>query len=131
VIIDASAVVAILLDEPEAGRLVEAIASAPVRRIGAPTLVEAAAVLLARKRANGEIALDTLLERLDIDVVAMEPDAAAMARSAYRRYGKGIGSPGVLNYGDCLSYGIAMALSEPLLCKGDDFAQTDVLLAAY
>ncbi|MHB1225682.1 MAG: type II toxin-antitoxin system VapC family toxin [Gemmatimonadaceae bacterium] len=130
-VIDSSAIVAILFGEPEADRLVHAIASAGSRMIGTPTLVEASAVMLARKGTVGEIALDALLQRLAIDIVAMSAEAAARARSAYQRYGRGIGSPGVLNFGDCLSYGVAMAAGEPLLFKGDDFAMTDVTTAAY
>jgi ribonuclease VapC len=61
----------------------------------------------------------------------MSPEAAAFARTAYARYGKGVGSPGVLNFGDCLSYGVARATGEPLLCKGDDFPLTDVARVAY
>jgi len=87
--------------------------------------------MVARKGPQGAIALDALLERLDIEVVAMSAEAASLARSAYTRYGKGVGSPGVLNYGDCLSYGVAMATGEPLLFKGDDFTQTDVLRVTY
>lgn len=108
-----------------------AIAAAPTRLVGAPTAVEAAAVMIGRKGAQGEIALDALLQRLDIRTIPMTVEAAAHARSAYRRFGKGVGSPSVLNYGDCLSYGVAMALGEPLLFKGDDFPRTDVLAAAY
>lgn len=129
--IDTSALVAILLGEPESERMVAAIAREPVRRIGAPTLVEAAAVMLAKKGPGAEIALDALIQRLGVEVVAMTPEAATAARSAYRRFGKGLGDPAVLNYGDCLSYGIAIATGEPLLCKGDDFGRTDLLLAQY
>ena len=107
----------------------EAIARAAVRVVGAPTLVEAAAVLLARKGSAGEVALDALLQRLDIRVVPMTVEAAAAARSAYHRYGKGVGQPGVLNYGDCLAYGVAMASGDTLLFTGQDFAQTDVVPA--
>lgn len=130
-IIDTSAVIAILLGEPEAPRLVQAIVAAPTRVIAAPALVEASAVLLAKKGRVGEVALDALLQRLDIDVIPMSPAAALAARSAYRRYGKGVGSPGVLNHGDCLSYGVAMAEGDTLLFKGDDFSRTDVLAAEY
>lgn len=130
-VIDTSALVAILLAEPEGSRLVHAIAASTVRQIGAPTLVEVAAVMLARKGPPGEIALDALLRRLDIDVVPMSAAAAAFGRAAYARYGKGVGSPGVLNFGDCLAYGVAMAQREPLLFKGEDFARTDVPAAAY
>lgn len=130
-VIDASALVAILLGEPEAQRLAEAIAADPNRLVGAPTLVEASAVLLGRKGAQGEIALDALLQRLDVRIVPFTAEAATHARSAYRRYGKGVGSPSVLNYGDCLSYGTAVALGEPLLFKGDDFPRTDLTAVDY
>lgn len=130
-VIDASALVAILLGEPEAARFVSAIAADPNRLVGAPTVLEAAAVMLGRKGPQGEIALDALLQRLDIRVVPFTPQAATHARSAYRQYGKGVGSPSVLNYGDCLSYGTALALGEPLLFKGEDFPRTDVPGAAY
>ena len=128
-VLDASALIAILLDESDAPRLVEAIARDPVRLVGAPTLVEAAAVLLARNGSAGEVALDALLQRLDIRVVPMTAEAASAARSAYHRFGKGVGSPGVLNYGDCLAYGVAMASGETLLFTGQDFARTDVVPA--
>lgn len=125
-VIDTSALLAILFSEPEAAALLEAIVAGEPRLIGAPTLVEAAAVMAARKGPQGEVALDALLQRLDIDVIAMSPEAAAFARSGYARYGKGIGSPAVLNYGDCLAYGVARAAGEPLLFKGEDFARTDI-----
>jgi ribonuclease VapC len=128
-VIDTSAIVAILLGEPEADALIATIAAARERVIGAPTLVEAAAILLARKGPAGEVALDALLQRLDIEVVPMSTDAAVAARSAYQRYGKGVGSPGVLNYGDCLAYGVAAASGAPLLFKGNDFPQTDIVAA--
>lgn len=129
--IDTSALLAILFAEPEASRLVRAIAAAETRLVGAPTIVEAAAIMLARKGPAGEIALDALLQRLAVDVVPMSPEAAGAARSAYRRFGKGVGSPGVLNYGDCLAYGVATAEGRPLLFKGDDFPRTDVAVAPY
>lgn len=130
-VIDTSALIAILLGEPEAAALVEAIAADETRLVGAPTLVEASAITVARKGPQGAIALNALLERLDIEVVAMSAEAASLARSAYTRYGKAVGSPGVLDYGDCLSHGVAMATGEPLLFKGDDFTQTDVLRVTH
>jgi len=131
VIIDTSALLAILFDEPEATRLVQAIAAAPTRSVGAPTLVEAAAVMLAKKGPAGEIALDALLQRLTIEVIPMSVDAAVLARRAYHQFGKGMGSPGVLNYGDCLAYGIARAAEAPLLYKGSDLSATDVVGVVY
>ncbi len=130
-VIDTSALIAILFDEPEAARLIRAIAAAPVAIVGAPTLVETGAVMLAKKGGSGGVALDALIQRLGITIEPMSYEAAEFARSAYGRYGKGVGSPGVLNYGDCLSCGVAQALGEPLLFKGDDFSRTDVLKAEY
>ena len=130
-VIDTSALLAILLSEPEAPGLVKAIMSAERAVVGTPSLVEAAAVMLARKGPGGEVALDALLERLGIDSAPFTEDSARLARLAYSRFGKGVGSPGVLNYGDCLAYGMAMASREPLLFKGDDFIKTDVTRANY
>jgi ribonuclease VapC len=130
-VLDTSALLAILLDEPEAPRLVAAIVAANRCVVGAPSVVEAAAILLARYGAAGEVALDALLQRLAITVVPMTPEAAVAARSAYQRYGKGVGRPGVLKYGDCLAYGVAQAAGDALLSKGDDFLRTDIRVAAY
>ena len=130
-VIDTSALVAILLSEPEAPRLVKAIMAAGRAVVGTPSLVEAAAVMLAKKGPGGEVALDALLERLGIESEPFTEDGARPARLAYSRFGKGVGSPAVLNYGDCLAYGMAMASREPLLFKGDDFSKTDVTRAEY
>ena len=130
-LIDTSALVAILLSEAEALALVDAILGADHRFVAAPSLVEASAVMLARKGAGGGIALDALMERLDIGVLAMSEDAARLGRLGYARFGKGVGSPAVLNYGDCLAYGVAMAVGDALLFKGGDFSQTDVIVAVY
>ena len=130
-VIDTSALVTILMGEPEAARMIRAVANDRARLIGAPTLVEAAAVMLSRKGGGGEIALDALLHRLGIDTLAMSEDAARLARLGYARFGRGVGSPGVLNYGDCLAYGVAMAAGQPLLFKGQDFARTDVGVVSY
>lgn len=130
-VIDTSALLAILFAEPEADAMVRALAHDEHRLVGTPTLVEASAVMVARKGNAGEVALDALMERLDLTVVPMSLAAARLARLAYTRYGKGVGDPAVLNYGDCLAYGVAMAEREPLLCKGRDFTQTDVTIVAY
>ena len=130
-VFDTSALVAILLAEPEAPRMLRAVARDETRLVGAPTFVEAAAVLHARKGPGGEVALDALLERMNARVVEMSVPAAKLARLAYGRYGKGVGEPAVLNVGDCLAYGVAMAEREPLLFKGDDFGHTDVEAVEY
>ncbi len=125
-VVDTSALLAILLGEPEAETMVKAMASAEHRVIGAPTLVEASAVMRARKGPGGEFALDALLERLGITVQPFTLDQARMARLGYGRFGRGVGNPPVLHLGDCFSYGTAMALRMPLLFKGNDFRETDV-----
>lgn len=125
-VIDTSVLVAILLSEPEAMTFVEEIAAADRRLVGVPTLVEAAAVMLARKGEEGVIALDALLSRLGIEVVSMTPAAAEFAHEPYGRFGKATGSPGVLNCGAVLSYGVVRAEDEPLLFKGEDCSKTEV-----
>lgn len=130
-VIDTSALVAILFAEPEAERLTVAIARDPVRIVGAPTLVETSAVLRARRGPQGIVALDALVQRLGITIAPLTEQGALHARAAYDRFGKGIGNPGVLNFGDCLSYGMARDTREPLLFKGHDFSCTDVEAVGY
>ncbi len=130
-VLDTSALLAILLAEPEANAMVRAVAAAERRLVGAPTWVEASAVMTARKGSSGEVALDALMDRLEVEVVPLSVAAGRLARLAYSRFGKGVGDPAVLNFGDCLSYGVAVAEREPLLFKGDDFVQTDVNVAGY
>jgi ribonuclease VapC len=100
-VLDTSALVAILLAEPEATPMLRALA------------------------------LDALLERLGARVIEVSLPAAKLARMAYARSGRGVGDPGVLNFGDCLSYGVSMAERQPLLFKGGDCSQTDVEAAVY
>ena len=130
-VFDTSAILSILFAEPEAKAMIRAAAREGVRLIGAPTLVEASAAMRARKGPGGEIALDSLLERTGTQVVPMSLAAAKLARLAYSRWGKGVGNPAVLNLGDCLAYGVAMAEGKALMFKGDDFAKTDVTVLRY
>jgi ribonuclease VapC len=132
VVLDTSALVAILFGEPEAARLEAAVRAAAVREVGAPTYVEAAIVLRARRGPAGLVALDALLAALGIAVVPLTAEGARHARDAYDRYGMGRGvAPAVLNFGDCLAYGVAADRRAALLYKGDDFARTDVAAAPY
>jgi len=124
-ILDTSAVIAVLQDEPEADRLVEALERAPVLRMSAASVVEAGIVLHARYGDHGERELDLLIQRADVEVVPVGARQAELARRAYRRFGKGI-HEAELNYGDCFSYALAVARNEPLLFVGRDFARTDV-----
>ena len=124
-IVDTSAVLAILFGEREARRCDEAIAQAPRCRMSAVSFLEAAIVLESRSGAEAGHELDAFLEAAAIDLAPVTPDQAAAARRAWRRFGKG-NHPAGLNFGDCFSYALAEAVREPLLFKGDDFARTDI-----
>lgn len=124
-VIDTSALMAILLDEPDRPRFTAAIAAGPVRVISAGTLLEAGLVVESRLGEAGGRELDLLLHRADVQVVPVDRAQSELGRAAWRRYGKGR-HPAGLNYGDCFSYALAADRDEPLLFKGDDFAATDV-----
>ena len=128
-VIDTSALLAILLDEPDRRMFSLAIESADRRLLSAASLVEASIVLESRFGDEGVRALDRLLEVAGVEVVAVDRAQALVAREAHRHYGKGRHPPG-LNYGDCFAYALSRTTTEPLLFKGSDFPQTDVLRAA-
>jgi ribonuclease VapC len=126
VIIDTSALVAILRAEHDARRYAESIAVASSRSISAASYVETAVVI---DRSGDPIAsrrLDELLRKAEIRVEPFTREQAEIAREAYRDFGKGSGHPAQLNLGDCFAYALAKAKGEPLLFKGDDFGRTDV-----
>jgi ribonuclease VapC len=125
VVLDSSAVIALIAGEPDAPRLAAALDRLTDRVIGAPTVVETGIVLRARYGARGDLALDAFLQRFDVRVVPVSSREATFAREAHRRYGRGVGSPAVLNYGDCLAHAVSASLGWPLLCVGNDFVQTD------
>ena len=129
-VIDTSALVAILRAEPAAERLALVIHAAPARRISAATLVEVGIVIQRRFGEAGDRELDAVLSELDVETLALTADHAAIARGAYRLFGKGR-HPAGLNFGDCFSYALSRALGEPLLFVGDDFSRTDVDVAPY
>ena len=124
-VIDSSALMAILRGEPEERAFRHAIRTAAIRLLGAATRVESGIVALGRRGEPGLEQLQTLIERLELDVVPLSNDHAKLAVDAFRRFGKGR-HPAALNFGDCFSYALARATGEPLLFKGDDFSQTDV-----
>ncbi|MCG6943350.1 MAG: type II toxin-antitoxin system VapC family toxin [Thiohalocapsa sp.] len=124
-VIDTSALVAILQDEPERRRFNEAIEAAAQRRISTATLVEISIVMEARYGADGVRDLDLFLAEASIEPIAVDAKQAQTAREAFRRFGKGR-HPAGLNFGDCFSYALSRVLDEPLLFKGQDFPQTDV-----
>lgn len=125
-IVDSSAMVAILLDEPERDAFRAAIASASACRISAASYVETGVVVDSADDALLSRRFDELLGRLDIQVVDVTSAQARIARQAYREFGRGSGHPARLNFGDCFSYALAVESGEPLLWKGDAFGHTDV-----
>src|SRR3990170_3643101 len=125
-IIDASALVAILRDEPDARTFAEAIEAASGRRISAATYVEVGAVIDGARDPVASRRVDELLQAAHIVISPVTEDQARIARNAYRDFGKGSGHPAALNLGDCFAYALAKAVGEPLLFKGDGFRQTDV-----
>ena len=127
-VVDTSALVCILLAEPEAGDFAQAIANAPENVISGPTWVEASMVITARLGNEGH---DLLIELLERSRVAVDPCDDALALGAYDAWLKsGRGRhPAGLNFGDCFSYALAKQRAEPLLFKGDDFAKTDIAAA--
>ena len=129
-IVDTSAIVAILRDEPDAGELATAIELADVRRISAATYVETAIVTDSNRSVLLSSSLDSFLGRALISIEPVTIEQARLAREAYRDYGKGRHRTG-LNFGDCLAYALAKDKGEPLLFKGSDFRKTDVEVAEY
>lgn len=128
-IIDTSAIVAILREEADARLFAEAIEATPVRRISAATYVEIGAVIDGARDPVASRLVDSLLATAGIVVEPVTADQARIARDAYRDFGKGSGHPAGLNFGDCFAYALARATGEPLLFKGDDFSRTDVTAA--
>lgn len=126
-VIDTSAMLAILQDEPERGSFAEKVAAAAVCRISAASFVEASMVLESRHGAEGVRLLDLLIESAAVEVVPVDLAQARIARQAFADFGKGR-HPAGLNYGDCFVYALVRQLGEPLLCKGEDFSLTDLAL---
>lgn len=128
-IVDSSAFIAVLLDEPEGAIFRRLLAIEPVR-LSAATLTECGVVLQSRGRADLFELFEGLLHSVRAEVVSVDESIARLAVDAHRRYGRGSQHPAKLNYGDCFSYALAIARDEPLLFKGDDFVHTDVRVAA-
>jgi ribonuclease VapC len=126
-IIDTSAILAILRREPGYDRIRHHLAVSPSTKIGAPTRLEAGMVLVGRLGARGTTALARFLQRNAIETLPFTEAHADVAADAFGRFGKGR-HPAALNFGDCLSYATAYLAREPLLCVGNDFAQTDLPL---
>ena len=129
-VVDTSAIFALLTGEPDADRIAEAMEPDPVRLISAANLVELGIVVESRYGEAGGRELDLLLHRLRIETVAVTFEHAERARVGYRRFGKGRHKAG-LNFGDTFAYALSATSGEPLLFKGTDFQQTDVTAVEY
>jgi ribonuclease VapC len=128
-VIDASAIIAILFDEPERVRFAAAMEAAALRLLSAVTLVETTMVVECRKGPRAVRLVDRFVEEGEVEVLPVTIEQAQLACGAFRAFGKGRHAAG-LNLGDCFAYALAKASGEPLLFKGNDFAKTDVVPAA-
>jgi ribonuclease VapC len=128
-VVDTSALAAILFDEPDAEQFEAAIEIDPIRIISAATFVEVSLVVERRFGEQGRNELDALLLEAGFEVVAFSEEQAKIARQALRTYGKG-SHPAGLNLGDCFAYALSKTSGEPLLFKGQDFPRTDVQVVA-
>lgn len=128
-IVDSSAIVAIVRDESDADHFANALAGASIAAMSAVNWMEVAIIV---DSANDPVAsrrFDELVRVARIDIVAVTPDHAVKAREAYRDFGKGSGHRARLNFGDCFAYALATSTGRPLLFKGDDFTHTDLTSA--
>ncbi len=125
-ILDSSAILAILLAEPDSDRLLRAVTEAKVVAVGAPTLVETAIVLGSRLGRDARPLLNDFLREAEIEIIPFTADHYDLAVDAFQQYGKGR-HPAALNFGDCLAYAVARVSGLPLLFTGDDFSRTDLV----
>ena len=124
-VIDTSALLAIFLAEPERKPFLDSIFQAETRMISAANVLETGIVLEARRGESAGREFDLFLVRANLHIAAVDGEQAEIARSAWRKYGKGR-HPAALNFGDCFAYALAKALGEPLMARGTDFAVTDI-----
>ncbi len=132
IVVDSSAVIAILFGEAEAAAVAQRLASDPERVISVASYLETGTVLAGRRRSDRLRAIDDLerfLSEADIDLMPVDPPQARLALRARILYGRGMGHGGALNFGDAFSYALAKTLDAPLLSIGEDFATTDVIPA--
>jgi ribonuclease VapC len=127
-IVDTSAIVAILRDETGAESFANAIAGAKIRRVSVVSYVEAAAVIDGSRNPIASRRFDDFFREASFTIEEVTVEQAKIAREAYKDFGKGSGHPAQLNFGDCFAYALAKAMSEPILFKGQDFNHTDLTL---
>ncbi len=125
-IVDSSAVIALLRSEPEASAIAAALAEAGASLMSAATYLETGIVLDSVRDPVVSRQLDVLLDTASIQIAEVTAEQARIARAAYRDFGRGSGHPAGLNFGDCFAYALAKDTGRPLLFKGDDFSHTDV-----
>lgn len=128
-IVDSSAVIAVLLREPDRERLYAALQAASSLSMGAPSVLECSMVLEARLGPQAAAELDLFITEWQVEIVPFDSAQLSIARDAFRRYGRGRGSKARLNFGDCCAYALAKSRIEPLLFIGDDFGHTDIAVA--
>jgi ribonuclease VapC len=128
-VIDTSAIVALIEAEPGVEVLAAAIDADERRIVSAVSVLEASIVLESRRPTTGRAALDRLLDDLAVEIAAFDADQLALAREGFRRYGRGRAPKARLNFGDCCAYALAKSLGEPLLFVGDNFTHTDLIPA--
>lgn len=129
-IIDASALLAVLLDEPERPSFEVAIARDPLPRLSAASYLETGIVVDSRRDPMRSRYLDTFLASAEIAIEPVTAEQAVIARRAYQDFGRGSGHPAKLNFGDCFTYALAKVYDEEVLFTGDDFSHTDIQSAA-
>src|ERR1700742_2532631 len=125
-IVDSSAMIAILWEEPEAEKFIDRIGIEPASFMSAASFFETAILVDSKRDPVASRELDDFCNKANIQLVAVDEKQARIARQAYRDFGKGSGHKARLNFGDCFAYALAKSLNEPLLFKGTDFSQTDV-----
>ncbi|MCF6200465.1 MAG: type II toxin-antitoxin system VapC family toxin [Hyphomicrobiaceae bacterium] len=128
-IVDTSALIAILLNEPEEGAFLDILEKTNTIKISAVTVLEASIVMHSRYGANGVDKLHALLHGIGAQEMAFNPEQRMAAEKAFTLYGMGQGHKAQLNFGDCITYALAKTTEEPLLFKGNDFTHTDLDLA--
>lgn len=124
-VIDTSAIVAILRDEPEAARLEKSLVSDPIRLVPATCILEARMVMVSRRGEHALAEIDLWLSKIEADILPVDADLVEVATQAWLTYGKGR-HPASLNFADCFSYALAKRADEPLLFIGTDFSRTDI-----
>lgn len=127
-IVDSSVIIAIVLEEPEQEMFNAILAQSNDSKLSAGSWIELAAVMTNRAAILAPT-IDRLMAHFQIEIAAVTADQARIGHEAYRRYGRGSGHPARLNFGDCFAYALSRATGEPLLFKGDDFSQTDIVAA--